>query len=285
MKERDLQRFIEIMPILNGVMQDDITIIVFDLRKEIIAAYAPGQLKMPSKVGDPIKNMETYNFVKKSKEQLPSIVPTRFFGVPAKGLLTPVFDEFGEVVAIVSVSKSIEKEAKIEEMTSKLFSSMEQLNAGIEEVASSSQQLSTFIKEIDEFSSQTEEKIKNIDSIIEDIKSISNHSNLLALNASIEAARAGDAGRGFSVVAKEMGKLSSLSKDSAEKVSRSLLDIKKAIEFISEKIRGTSLSSENQAAATEEMDATSDVIVSIAKQLSDLAKVQTVDELISQRKI
>ena len=284
MKERDLQRFIEIMPILNGVMQDDITIIVFDLRKEIIAAYAPGQLKMPSKVGDPIKNMETYNFVKKSKEQLPSIVPTRFFGVPAKGLLTPVFDESGEVVAIVSVSKSIEKEAKIEEMTSKLFSAMEQLNVGIEEVASSSQQLSTFIKEIDEFSSQTEEKIKNIDSLIEDIKSISNHSNLLALNASIEAARAGDAGRGFSVVAKEMGKLSSLSKDSAEKVSRSLLDIKKAIEFISEKIRGTSLSSENQAAATEEMDATSDVIVSIAKQLSDLAKVQTVDELINQKK-
>lgn len=285
MKERDLERFIEIMPILNGVMQDDITIIVFDLRKEIIAAYAPGQLKMPSKVGDPIKNMETYNFVKKSKEQLPSIVPTRFFGVPAKGLLTPVFDESGEVVAIVSVSKSIEKEAKIEDSTSKLFSSMEQLNAGIEEVSSNSQQLSTFIREIDEFSSQTEEKIKNIDSIIEDIKNISQHSNLLALNASIEAARAGDVGRGFSVVATEMGKLSSLSKDSAEKVSKSLLDIKKAIKFISEKISSTSLSSENQAAATEEMEATADEIVIIAKQLSDLAKVQTVDELISQKRI
>lgn len=271
------------MPSLNGVMQDDITIVVFDLRKEIISAYAPGQLKMPSKVGDPIKNMETYNFVKKTKEQLPSVVPTRFFGVPAKGLLTPVFDENGEVVAIVSVSKSIEKEAKIEESTSMLFSSMEQLNAGIEEVASSSQQLSTFIKEIDEFSSQTEEKIMDIDSIIEDIKNISKHSNLLALNASIEAARAGEAGRGFSVVAKEMGILSSSSKESAEKVSRSLLDIKKAIEFIGEKIKKTSLSSENQAAATEEMAATTDEVVSIAKQLSELAKVKTVDELISQK--
>ncbi|SHI19825.1 methyl-accepting chemotaxis protein [Desulfosporosinus lacus] len=285
MEEKDLQKFIDVMPILNGVMQDDITTIVFDLRKEIIAAYAPGQLKMPSKVGDPIKNMENYNLVKRSKKQLSSIVPTRFFGVPAKGLLTPVFDEDGEVVAIVSVSKSIEKEAKIEEGTSKLFSSMEQLNAGVEEIASSSQHLSTFIKEMDEFSTQTEEKINEIDSIIEDIKNISKHSNLLALNASIEAARAGEAGRGFSVVAKEMGKLSSLSKDSAEKVAGSLLEIKKAIQFISGGINKTSLSSENQAAATEEMAATADEVVLIAKQLADYAKIQTVEELIRQKKI
>jgi|GEM_PF-4234832 len=52
MKERHLQRFIEVMPNLNEIMQDDITIVVFDLRNEIFAAYAPGQLKMPSKVGE-----------------------------------------------------------------------------------------------------------------------------------------------------------------------------------------------------------------------------------------
>lgn len=285
MEERYLKGFIDIMPVLNEVMQDDITVIVFDLRKEIFQAYAPGQLKMPSKVGDQIKNMDTYNLIKKNKKQIPSVVPTRFFGVPAKGLLTPVFDEFGEVIAVVSVSKSIEKESKIEEGTSKLVSSMEQLNAGIDEVATSSQQLSAFIREIDEFSSQTENKIKAIDGIIEDIKNISKHSNLLALNASIEAARAGEAGRGFSVVAKEMGKLSSLSKESAEKVAESLLDIKKAIEFIGEKINKTSVSSENQAAATEEMAATTDEIVAIAKKLSDLAKIETLEELISQKKI
>jgi len=285
MEERYLQGFIEIMPILNEVMQDDITVIVFDLRKEIFQAYAPGQLKMPSKVGDQIKNMETYNLLKKNKKQIPSVVPTRFFGVPAKGLLTPVFDEGGEVIAVVSVSKSIEKEFKIEDGTSKLLASMEQLNAGIDEVASSSQELATFIREIDEFSSQTEEKIKAIDGIIEDIKNISKHSNLLALNASIEAARAGEAGRGFSVVAKEMGKLSSLSKESAEKVAASLFDIKKAIEFISAGINKTSLSSENQAAATEEMAATTDEVVSIARLLSDLAKVHTMEELLIQKKI
>lgn len=111
-----------------------------------------------------------------------------------------------------------------------------------------------------------------------DIKNISKHSNLLALNASIEAARAGDAGRGFSVVAKEMGKLSNLSKESAERVAGSLSEIKSSIEFIGEKIKIVSLSSENQAAAAEEMAASTDEIVSISKQLTEFAKVETMEK-------
>ncbi|AET67079.1 methyl-accepting chemotaxis protein [Desulfosporosinus orientis DSM 765] len=278
MEEKYLKKFIEILPALNEVMQEDINVVVIDARKMTVMAYAPGKLDRKVKVGDPIEKTENHDFVIRNKKQMLSKIPAKYFGVPAKGLLTPVLDENGEVCAIVNVTQSIERETKIEESTSVLFSSMNQLNAGIEEVASSSQHLSTFIKEIDEFGSQTEEKINDIDNIILDIKNISKHSNLLALNASIEAARAGDAGRGFSVVAKEMGKLSNLSKESAERVAGSLSEIKSSIEFIGEKIKIVSLSSENQAAAAEEMAASTDEIVSISKQLTEFAKVETMEK-------
>ena len=64
--------------------------------------------------------------------------------------------------------------------------------------------------------------VEEASGIITIINGIANQTNLLSLNASIEAARAGEAGRGFSVVADEIRKLSAQSKESAEKISNLL---------------------------------------------------------------
>lgn len=60
--------------------------------------------------------------------------------------------------------------------------------------------------------------MKNVNGITNIINGISEQINLLALNAAIEAASAGDAGRGFSVIALEVKKLSDKSKESAQNI-------------------------------------------------------------------
>lgn len=65
---------------------------------------------------------------------------------------------------------------------------------------------------------QTNDSIAEIDEAVELILGISEQTNLLSLNASIEAARAGEAGRGFSVVAEEIRKLSEQSAQGAEMI-------------------------------------------------------------------
>jgi methyl-accepting chemotaxis protein len=64
------------------------------------------------------------------------------------------------------------------------------------------------------------QSVDQVNSLTDDIMNIASQTNLLSLNASIEAARAGDAGKGFSVVAGEIGSLAGNSKQTAENIQK-----------------------------------------------------------------
>lgn len=78
------------------------------------------------------------------------------------------------------------------------------------------------------------EAVKQIDEFARVIQSIASQTSLLSLNASIEAARAGDAGRGFSVVAQEIGSLANQSSDTVKKITDMVKEVNQAVANILE---------------------------------------------------
>jgi methyl-accepting chemotaxis protein len=85
-----------------------------------------------------------------------------------------------------------------------------------------------------------EAKTGHVHQITEIITSVAHRTNLLSLNASIEAARAGEAGRGFSVVADEIRKLSESATRSADEISKLINEIQSDTSEVADEMRKSS---------------------------------------------
>jgi len=139
---------------------------------------------------------------------------------------------------------------------------------------------------------QLSEQTHQIGNISTDVTDLANQTNMLALNASVEAVRAGENAKGFTVIATEIRKLADKSKKSAEKINRLVDDIKNAInstvtvtkEGTKTVEQGIKISQQTAAAFSEVANAVNNVVlnnqqISLTAQQQAVAIKQVVDAM------
>ncbi len=273
MDSSKMNEYEDFLACVKELLQEEMDIALYLTDTEKCIAYYPGKMiNAKVKSGDPIAKEDPMYDVIRNKKRTNVSVPKEVFGVPFRGMGMPLLDDDGQVIGTLSIAKSIESEVLINKATESMFSTLEEISASVQEISEKTVGLSDFLSSIAQLSEKTKGNINEAGSIIGAIQGVSSQSNLLALNAAIEAARAGEAGRGFSIVADEMRKLSGQSDESAGRVSTMIGDMKSAVDNIADQIQQIAEVAKVQVEMMSQISTAVEAVTQSSEQLVDLSK-------------
>ncbi|MCP3793032.1 methyl-accepting chemotaxis protein [Paenibacillus sp. CH40] len=174
------------------------------------------------------------------------------FGFAADAYFHPIKNEQNEIEAVMCITYSMDDQDQLKKLMSQAEDVTSKLVEGIQHVAAHSEELSATAEDILSNTKKAVEDSGNVTEVAGYIKDISEQTNLLGLNAAIEAARVGEAGAGFGVVAAEIRKMSTGTKEATGRIEQSLQAVRQSVYNMEQEITQITVSSQEQAKLVSE---------------------------------
>lgn len=246
-----LEQLAGLLDIIQLAFPEDVRLTVFN-KEKVIAELPGGTLDWPTKIGEPMATFKGTVTSKALEEQQvfrEERGPERF-GVAYISTAVPVFEE-GELLGVLTALVSTHRLEMLRNGTSKISNALETMAISTQEISQTSTDLATQIQIIQ---GQSEEIINDVErsyAILNSVQEIAENSKLLGLNAAIEAARLGEQGRGFEVIASEIRKMADYCKQFAQDVQFQMDKIQKNVSMMHHSIEHVAAFSEEHTAGLQ----------------------------------
>ncbi len=259
------------IPYVKQLVPNDLSVSLFV--EGVCQAVTPGDhVNLGLEIGSEMADDPGLVSATQKKCAIHNVLPREVFGMAVEGELVPVLDDDNNVLGILASAYDMEDKFQVEKSSAALSDSMGVIKNTTDKIADATEYLSGLLQNIQAFSTEVISEIEKISKIVSTIQRSSAQSNILALNASIEAARAGAAGRSFTVVAEKMRSFSDESKVSANQIAETLKDMQNAVVNLHDQLSAMQDKYNEQAADIVNIKVSMEEVTKNANELKDLAK-------------
>ncbi len=262
--------FNNVIPYIKNVFDDEVVFGITDKQK-YLKYFSNENIPTNISEGGLVPRQAAVYEAMQSGKMVEKTLPPDVFGIALKAIGVPLMDNSGRVIGGFTIAKSLKRQNEISDLAQNLSGALQQISSAINQISTGVQNAVDSNKKILDKVDEADNEAKNTDEVLNFVKNVATETNLLGLNAAIEAARAGDVGRGFTVVAQEIRKLSTSSNDSINQINTILKKIQSSVSSIAGSINENSSIFQEQAAALQQVTASLQELSTSAQVLEELA--------------
>lgn len=211
-----LQKYMDVVPVIKDALGMDIMMSITDGDK-FLAYWKGDKMVADIHVGDKLSHEDPMWESFTTGRKLEQICPADVYGFAFRAITIAIKDG-GNIVGTMGIAISMENQTFTKNVSESLLESINLVQKEMKNENEYNQIITESSEQIRNASDSILQNLNEVQVFTRQIMKISSNTNMLALNASIEAARSGDMGKGFAVVAEQMRKLANDTKVSSEKI-------------------------------------------------------------------
>ena len=246
-----LEMYIQTIPVIKDALGMDIMMSITD-GYEFLAYWRGDKMVADIHVGDPLSHDDPMWTSFTTGKKLEQICPADVYGFAFRAITIAIKDRT-QIVGTMGSAISLETETFTTNASNKLLESIDFVQSEMDRINEYGNVIKESSGNIKECAEEILDNVSEVQTFASAIREISNSTNMLSLNASIEAARSGEQGRGFAVVAEQMRKLANDTKVASEEILDILTKFTEDIDKMKNSLDRQESSQSQQTELSEQM--------------------------------